>query len=313
MLTFVTFHVDSSKETAKHIATLDNRNFRNDYDYIFMINLLFRSISIFHSQCYKVVLTDMKTDLSGLDGDIEVYRTVLDPESIMFSRLIAQLDYVRTQNLQSNIVLIDSDMLVNGDLEHIFDDDFAVGLTYRYIEEVKDMPINGGIIFLSEKSKKEGIAFLEKVYNIYQDKYLEKYESWWGDQYALIEAIGYENFVQRTSNIISCDQTDIKLLDCEQYNFSPDVYPYSIAREFKEKIILHFRGTRKEIMPLYWKAYLACKEKFTIIRLIESIQTRIGFIGNGIDLILIKPINREIIRRKGDVKNYFKKVLKASE
>ena len=313
MLTFVTFHVDSSKETAKKIYNQDNKDFRNDYNYILLINLLFRSVSIFHPNCRKVVLTDMNTRLAGLDDDIEVYRTSLDPESIMFSRLVAQFNYVNTQQIDSDIILIDSDMLVNANLEHLFEEDFSVALTYRYLEAVKDMPINGGIIFLSRDRKQEAIKFLEKVYQIYQEKYLKDYQSWWGDQYALIDAIGFDNFHSRQSDVMLVDEQKIKLLDCEIYNFSPGRNPNSIVREHKDKVILHFKGSRKKIMPLYWQAHLSNKENFNLSRLLITLKTTLSLI---ISWLWAKwtgenypSINQFFITYKRDFKNWIKRAI----
>ncbi|NJR49031.1 MAG: hypothetical protein HC780_05105 [Leptolyngbyaceae cyanobacterium CSU_1_3] len=113
MITFATFHIDCTPKAADHISKnnvhLDDRN-----EYLVQIDLMFRSASLAHPNCKKVVLTDLHTDLSSLSSDIQIHRLDVDPELIMLSRLEAQLHYITHQDLGSDVVLLDSDMLIQG-------------------------------------------------------------------------------------------------------------------------------------------------------------------------------------------------------
>ncbi len=257
MTTFVTFHIDPNKKTADRIFKENNMKFDYENNYVAMIDMLFRSVSIFHFDCKKVVLTDFETNLSSLPNDIDIFRMELDPEQVMLSRLRSQIHYVKNHDLSSDLVLLDSDMLINGNLNSLFEQCFDIGLTYR---GYRDMPINGGIIFIPENGKQQAASFLEKAYNIYKSNYYE-HSTWWGDQYALIEAIGHDNFFQRSSDVVCVDNnTKVLLLPCDLYNFSPKNKFRAIATELKEQKIIHFKDSRKRLMYPYWNTYLAPRE-----------------------------------------------------
>jgi hypothetical protein len=74
---------------------------------------------------------------------------------------------------------------------------------------------------------------------------------------ALIDVLGKDRFLHRTADDLSIDGVKIRLLPCEQYNFSPENSPRAISRPLRDKAILHFKGERKRLMPLYWEAHLA--------------------------------------------------------
>jgi hypothetical protein len=260
MITFATFHIDCTSKAANHISKnnvyLDNRN-----EYLTQIDLMFRSATLAHSNCKKVILTDLHTDLSGLSPDIHVYRLNLDSEMVMLSRLQAQLHYVSHEDSDSNIVLLDSDMLIQNSLDPLFAQVFNIGLTCRDPKEdsYQRMPFNGGVIFVSKYCKMQAIQFLEQVYTIYQDKYTHQ-GIWWGDQYALLDTIGAKRFFNRCSDLLEVEGSKILVVPCNIYNFSPKNQISSILFELKDKRILHFKGSRKRLICTYWKTYLEWRE-----------------------------------------------------
>jgi hypothetical protein len=255
MITFVTFHIDCNKKAANHIAQ-ENVLLKNRDAYLDMIELLFRSATVFHPDCRKVVITDRDTDLDALSDDIEIHRLELDREAVMLSRLKGQIDYVKQHDFASDLVLLDSDILINGELESLFQKEFHVALTYR---EQDDMPFNGGVIFISKQNRQAAIEFLERVYSIYQQEYA-KHSTWWGDQYALIDAVGREKFAERQQDLLDVEGRQILLVSCDLYNFSPDNRYRSLMTITPEQKVLHFKGHRKRIMPLYWHIYLQPRE-----------------------------------------------------
>ncbi|NES81875.1 MAG: hypothetical protein F6K10_10985 [Moorea sp. SIO2B7] len=274
MITFVTFHVDTSKETSDQIPNL-HTGFKHKKFYELMINLLFRSISIYHENCRKVVLTDYSTEITGLQNDVELYRVEIDTKYLMLSRLKAQIEFLTNHDFSSDVVFLDADILVNKNLESVFEKDFNVGLTYR--ETHKTMPVNGAVIFVSNTNKEYALHFLNKIHDIYTEKYLN-HSLWWGDQYALIDAIGHEKFLHRTSEFIQIDRVKILLLPCDYYNFSPQPNFSSIAFELSDKKIIHFKGKRKKLINPYWMTYLNIQENSNFVNFMQSIFYRLSIL-----------------------------------
>jgi hypothetical protein len=271
MITFVTFHIDCNKKAANQIAQenilLDSRD-----AYMDMIEILFRSAAIFHPDCRKVVISDRDTNLAALSDDIEIHRLELDREAVMLSRLKGQIDYVNHHDFASDVVLLDSDILINGDLEPLFQRAFHVGLTYRELDE---MPFNGGVILVSKQNQQAAIAFLEKVYQIYQQEYA-KHSTWWGDQYALIDAVGgLQRFSQRQRDVLDVENSQVLFVPCDNYNFSPENRFRSLFAISPDQKILHFKGYRKRLMELYWQSFLQPRELSGIAGLLKLIVTRI--------------------------------------
>ena len=273
MITFSTFHVDPKKDSD---ATLKS-NIKNEGDYSLLIDLMFRSASLFHPDCQRVVLTDYQTDLSYLDKSIKAHRIHVDPNSVplMYSRLVAQVDYIRSNNFASDMVFLDSDILINSNLESLFKQDFDIALTIRDLEI---MPVNWGVMLVSKNGGQNVIDFFEKILTIFKEKYFTG-DVFWRDQYALMDAIGRDNFFNRSSDVICVDGVKILLIPCDTYNFSPDnnlsksTYS-SIAFELRKKQIIHFKGERKKLMYPYWKCYLSHREQPGVDMLVNSIQTR---------------------------------------
>ncbi|PSP34827.1 MAG: hypothetical protein BRC57_10660 [Cyanobacteria bacterium QS_8_48_54] len=281
MITFVTFHIDTKRDTANKITHLGRKigrwkhdRFRNDYNYTGLLDLLFRSAEIFHPNCGKVILTNEQTDLSGLTVDFARYNYEIASDSLMRDRLSAQLDYLASDRSTSNLVFVDSDMLINQNLDVIFEAQYSLGLTYDPNPNLSDMPINGGLFFIPFDRKDSAYAFLKKASAIYDGK-LSDFAAWWGDQYALIQTIGPASFQNRSSEQLNQDGVEIALFSCEYYNFKPPNHVTAVAVRFRDKAIFHFNGNRKRFMPLFWETHLAPKEQQTLTSYYRSTRNRV--------------------------------------
>ncbi|QMS90666.1 hypothetical protein HUN01_24920 [Nostoc edaphicum CCNP1411] len=249
MITFVTFHAEVPGEDIEQSTPLDQNNL---YDYQQAIDLMFKSVDKFHSNCEKVILTDLDTNVSFFSLDITVQRYPVDSRTIMLSRLVSQLHFLKSHEFKSDIVFLDSDILVNDNIESLFSQEFDLALTVR---DDKEMPINGGVIYISKRNKEAVVAFFEKLYLLYTEKYIEK-SQWWGDQHALADAINWQKGSQVDPGNIEIDSIKILLLSCDIYNFSPDYESDLDVYELKERKVLHFKGPRKKYMNVYWRNYL---------------------------------------------------------
>ena len=249
MIFFVTFHI--SPENPIEISP-DSLNYQT------IINLMFHSTSLLHGDCHKVVLSDLHTDFSQLSPDISVQRYDIDSHHIMLNRLSTQIQFLKTMNQESNVVLLDSDMLITANLNPLLLQDFDIGLTIRTPAPVykgKPMPINGGIFFIPASGKSAALRFLEQLYHIYQ-KHYGKDTQWWGDQYALLDILQCPDANDLQPGCLQLNDIKVRLLDCDQYNFSPDLESELDLTAFQDKFILHFKGPRKQFMQAYWEQFI---------------------------------------------------------
>lgn len=266
MITFVTFHVDFDKSSAEYLENsqvLRKKNIllnltagNREFDHMEMIGTMFKSARLFHPRCKCIILSDQKTDFSGIEGVDVILRYDIDPRKLILSRLIAQIAFLKTCDVISDVVFLDSDIIVNSNLENVFEKDFDVALTYRESKK-RNMPINGGVLFVSGRRKEKVLEFFEMVYSIYIDKYAH-HDVWWGDQLALMDALGVEDI--KNKNVLDVDGVTVCLLSCGEYNYYPPHSYRSILSELKNKKILHFKDKRKNMMQLYWNIYLAERE-----------------------------------------------------
>jgi predicted nuclease with TOPRIM domain len=247
MISFVTFHVDINKNFIEDDTPLDSSNF---YNYQLAIDLMFRSAAYFHPQCHKIILSDLNTNLSYLPSDLEVNRYDLDVNQIMYSRLLAQCKFLQNYDFQTDIILLDSDIIISSNLEDIFvDRDFDIGLTFR---DDPEMPINGGVIYISKNNKESVLSFFQKLLEIYQEKHHSKAQ-WWGDQHALVDLVCDDRSISfDSSHYLNVNGVKIALFDCDIYNFSPDYNSDLEVYEKQNKKIIHFKGPRKKFMKDYW-------------------------------------------------------------
>lgn len=254
MITFVTFHVDlvdSTKESSFAQPPLElAKRAKQTEEYREMLSLMFQSVSVFHKDARKVILTDHQSVFTNLPESVEIHRYEIDTNDVMLSRTKAQVAFLEAHDFKSNVLFLDSDILINDNLETTIDwDKFDIALTIR--EDPLGMPINGGALFVSNRRPQIAIAFLQSFYQRYIDKYLDE-SQWWGDQKALVDLLN------DTEDPIIIGQRNVgeilvQLIPCDIYNYSPsfkteiDVYGAGIDR-----CVIHFKGDRKKFMKSFW-------------------------------------------------------------
>jgi hypothetical protein len=294
MIRFVTFHAELTRgqhEVIKNHNTLLKQDFilekmigsGRGVSYEEMIHMLFSSARLFNPECICEVLTDLTTQFTVNEHEPEflVHRFSVNPKTIMYSRLCSQIEYLKQQKERDDVVFLDSDMLINGELNCLFQVPFALGLTIR---DDSEMPINGGIFFISGAHRDKATRILENVRDIYAEKYADQ-STWWGDQLALREVIFGDS--KQTTNectnyplsyLYSDKSDEIALFSCETYNYSP---PYTsmyrdLARRRVSEVIIHFKGERKKLMFLYWQAFLRPLSPLPAINLFECLFARLS-------------------------------------
>ena len=247
-ITFVTYYVDVSDQTMASIhETTSTITVTEPHRYI---RTMFASAAGFHPACRQVILSDRQTRFPP-HAAVEIIRLDIDPKNPMLSRSIAWLEYLRSAD--GHVIFLDSDILINGDLSHVFAEDFAVCLTYRAGDG--KWPINAGLNFAHGNRLGEAARFHELWLARYQAAHGD-HSVWGGDQdalRALFAAVDFERsdcFTHRLGDI------DIRFVPCATYNFSTDMATDMDGR-YPDARALHFKGRRKPFMLPYWRQHLS--------------------------------------------------------
>lgn len=249
--TFVSFHSDRPDGVAgaHPNANLDHAGYRR------MLDLLFRSVRLTHPAAQCVLLTDRATGMAGVRGPVRRIDGPVDHGALMLSRSEAQAVFVANDRFARPLVLLDSDILLNGSLQPLFADDFDVAVTWR---PVKDMPLNGGLLILNNRRPEVSRDFFARFLRTYRERFATGGNAaWYGDQRALQECVGLLRHQLAQQSVVVKDGCRIRLLPCDTYNFSPENRLDAIADGLPDKVVLHFKGQRKRLMQPYWDAFLA--------------------------------------------------------
>ncbi|MYD09242.1 MAG: hypothetical protein F4X02_04280 [Chloroflexi bacterium] len=246
-LTFVTFYMDVTDQTMASIhQTTSTITVTEPHQYI---QTMFASARRFHPDCRAIVLSDQATRFPSR-ADIDIIRYDLDPQQPMLSRSIAWLAYLRAA--RGHTVFLDSDLLINGDLAHVFAADFAVALTYRAGDS--KWPINAGVNFAHGDNLPAAADFHELWLRKFRAAHLAQ-SVWGGDQDALREIFAAVNFAREDSFDWRLGELAIRFLPCARYNFSTS-YKHKMNGYYPDALVLHFKGKRKPYMFPYWRAHI---------------------------------------------------------
>ena len=245
MITFVTFYMDVTSQTMDAIhQTTSTITVSEPHQYI---RTMFGSARHFHPDCGQVILGDRHTRFPP-HPDTAIVRYDLDAKNPMMSRSSAWLQYMR--GAADHTIFLDSDILINGDLSHIFERDFAIALTYRVD---KKWPINAGINFAHGQRLGEAARFYERWLQLFERGHHGR-SVWGGDQDVLRELFGDLDFARE--DCFAHDQDGIKILfiPCSVYNFSTS-YEHEMDGHYPDKKVLHFKGRRKPHLFPYWRRH----------------------------------------------------------
>jgi hypothetical protein len=248
---FASFHADrpAGTDAAHPNTTLQAQS------YMRMLDLLFRSARLFHRGARCTLLTSPTTVVAGLSGRVRRVDVPVDHARLMLSRARAQLAHVEASDFTRPLVLLDSDILLRASMQPLFADDFDVAVTWR---PSASMPINGGLLVLNNRRPEAVRAFCRRFVACYAARHsADGNDRWYGDQHALREIVGLTaRELHRTEHVMR-DGCRIRLLPCDQWNFSPDNRLAAIADGLPDKVVLHFKGQRKRLMEPFWSAFLA--------------------------------------------------------
>ncbi|MCY4466325.1 MAG: hypothetical protein OXE46_12390 [Chloroflexi bacterium] len=245
-ITFAAFYMDVSAatmdrihQTTSTITVTEPQRF---------IQTMFASARHFHPGCHQVILSDQHT-LFPPQTKAEILRLPLDASAPMLSRARAWLAYLREAS--GHVIFLDNDILINGDLAHVFADEFAVALTYR---DERKWPINAGINFAHGGQLADAAAFHAMWLRRFQ---LADEQSgvWGGDQDALREIFAEVDFARDDSFGWRLGGLALRFLPCARYNFST-LRAAEMVGHYPDAAVLHFKGRRKPFMLPYYQRYI---------------------------------------------------------
>ena len=249
LITFVAFYMDVSAATMERIhRTTSTITVTEPQRYI---QTMFASARHFHPGCHQVILTDLHTPFPP-QTSAEILRLPLDARAPMLSRARAWLAYLRMAT--GHVIFLDNDILINGDLAHVFADEFAVALTYR---DERKWPINAGINFAHGRRLADAAAF----HDLWLQRYLladEQSGVWGGDQDVLRELFAEVDFARDDSFGCCLDGMTVRFLPCARYNYSTR-RAADMSGHYPDAAVLHFKGRRKPFMLPYFQQYI-CKK-----------------------------------------------------
>jgi len=248
----VFFNVDKEDQ----ITSLSDN--RKNYEIIWA---MMESVRLAMPDADIVQLSDNESAI--IENVDEIYRCGPKPKYLMPARMKYQYEYLKHHcPYGENVIFIDPDIIVQHDLSDVFDDNFDVGLTWRdnLGQLSEQMPFNAGVVFCVNKMASK--LFFLTAYNMIEHG-IENVKQWYGDQLAMIDIVGRENYKNRTSDYIETKDIVFKMFPCASYNYSPVgeeilrvLHPSENCKTFdrlKTKHVLHFKGGLKDHMTSYWE------------------------------------------------------------
>lgn len=203
-----------------------------------------------------ILLTDatLQADLyEKVFSEVRVVR--VDREKLLLSRALAYSSVISEHDWSTPLAFLDYDVLVLRQINDVFnygDDVFVTDRPYS-----REMPINGGVIFLNNRNPLSSSAFYNTVVEIYKSLPWEQL-AWWGDQIALSRAV-YAHAVSISSDRVVSSSWRVRILPRACYNYTPyDIdsgldIPRTLSDDVLATVrctakIAHFKGPRKHLM-----------------------------------------------------------------
>jgi hypothetical protein len=202
---------------------------------------------------YEALLAHWEVAATRFGADSAVCRSSSnnDPASPMYERLVAMCQEVERMHYEP-IAFLDSDAFLNQSIDHIFDGDWDVGLTYRHNMGASHA-LNEGVIFANNRRPDAVRSF----FRAYLDTYHAVLEN--ADLVAKYGNLKRWRGGQLSLNRLACPQGLPSALDyreiagarvayfpCFKWNYPVDAVDH---RLWDTKAVLHLKGARKHLLP----------------------------------------------------------------
>jgi tetratricopeptide (TPR) repeat protein len=213
-------------------------------------------------QAKIVLLTDEATQFPDLVVD-RLIRQPANAQDVVYERTRMQLAYVASEAFDADSIFVDSDTLFHGDARIAFAREFDLAYTLRPGFEL--MPFNVGVVFARHTARDAVLRYLWLCLACYdyldglapvREHYPEGIRRWWGDQLVPAALVGWEHcsreLLHDGMNLAEIGGARIGFLPAATYNFDAD--DAAGADAFEGRLILHFKGARKQAMRRYVEA-----------------------------------------------------------
>ncbi len=227
--------------------------------------LVFHTSSIRKSHGREASLTlltdEVLADARALQLFDVVKRRPVIGATLLLDRARHYRAFLEDHNWASHIAFLDFDILVMKDIHPVFNGYADVYLTVRSWS--KNMPFNGGVVFLQKDKPDLCRGFYNDVLSVYE--HLEpEHLGWYGDQLSLMAAATTGGSQLSPDLIQTRSGALVGIVPRNDYNHTP--YDVDVGKDvpsaldatdiafFKERPVLHFKGPRKHLMTIMAKA-----------------------------------------------------------
>lgn len=266
MITFVTYYFEFPEQMIKKLDELFY-NFDQQFqippkETAQYIEAMFESVKQYHPNARCLLLTDENTKIK-LPSFVEVVRIHHQSNYMQFEMFHAYIRSFEVISPDSHVISLDPDMIVQENLEHIFDKEGDLFLTFQKensktipLKEQNEIifPVNIGFVGIRNVKKEGAKCFFQSALKECFKFKEEKYYYWYGMQLIL------KNYFREHLLLLQeqgCNAVppyafgDLKIafLDAEYYNYAPNetcVIPLDTK-------VIHFKGRSKKFMLPYWK------------------------------------------------------------
>ncbi len=257
MITFVTHYVDFENRDLTAIKdVIAQVNVNEMYQYPNpkkLIALMFASAHQCHPDAHFVILTDEETELN-FGPEIEIHRSPHRNCQLDHERVKSRIRYLEQYTEKNNIIFLDWDILIQKNLNHLFNGDCGLILTYQ---RDKNWCCNDGVIGISSKEIKKVLEFFQMALKEYSNLENKGYYEWFGFQ-CILDKIIFPHLENQNLNRLTLNNLKICLISSKAYNASPHSLNYT-SDLYPNPAILHFKGYRKRTMSSYWSKHLKPK------------------------------------------------------
>lgn len=217
------------------------------------IKLLHRSARQSNPDFRLTILTSADTPLESLDFDYDRVNYEIDPRALMRERNRVQLQYVEAHADQKiPFVLLDTDILLNIDPLILFQESYDVGLTWR---ANNDMPINGGVVLVSNRNPEASKAFYRRLYENQINDPLEL-AHWFGEQRSMAKIIGLTPGQLKQTPGMTKDGVVYRFFPCDTHNHTPRYLGVFDRKKILSPALFHFKGSTARFMGEFWTYHL---------------------------------------------------------
>lgn len=217
------------------------------------IALAVRSIRLHYPEAAVVLLTNPLGREAALPAGIRVVAEPVDLERIMFERIRMYRDHVRAAPDSTQLVFLDTDMLVIRRFDEILAPGADLSVTVR---RILPAPVNGGLIVVDTANHRRVAGFFDRFVACY-DGLPEEEKRWDGDQTALRILLDAPVARLKRIEVGERDGLVVRFAPARIFNNTPRRLFLKLGLIRPGARLLHFKGGRKGRMAAYARRYLS--------------------------------------------------------